>query len=96
VLTPRRPAQHSAITDPERRSCENFYGNLVWVIDGRGFRDNFDIYHLLPAPTPKSHRTWSGDPTMQGAARGIFFRLSESQAEFPDENITKATLRGGF
>lgn len=33
---------------------------------------------------------------MQGAARGLFFRLSEGQAEYPDETITKATMRGGF
>jgi competence protein CoiA len=37
--------QHSAMTDAERQSREAYYGNLVWVIDGRGFRDNFDIYH---------------------------------------------------
>ena len=27
--------QHSAMTDAERLSREAFYGNLVWVIDGR-------------------------------------------------------------
>lgn len=91
--------QHSAMTDAERRSREDFYGNLVWVIDGRGFRDNFDIYHLLPAPDAEIAQdlVWAkATRPMQGAARGIFFRLSESRAEFPDENITKATLRGGF
>jgi len=87
------------MTDAERRSREDFYGNLVWVIDGRGFRDNFDIYHLLPAPDAEIAQdlVWAkATRPMQGAARGIFFRLSESRAEFPDENITKATLRGGF
>ncbi|MER9306403.1 hypothetical protein [Mesorhizobium sp. M0496] len=34
------------MTDAERIARETFYGNL-WVIDGRGFRHNFDIYHLL-------------------------------------------------
>jgi competence protein CoiA len=38
------------MTDAERFSREDFYRNLLWVIDGRGFRANFDIYHLLPAP----------------------------------------------
>jgi len=91
--------QHSAMTDAERRSREDFYGNLVWVIDGRGFRDNFDIYHLLPAPHSEIAQdlVWvKATRQLQGAARGIFFRLSEGRAEFPNENITKATLRGGF
>jgi hypothetical protein len=91
--------QHSAMTDTERQSREAFYGNLVWVIDGRGFRDNFDIYHLLPDPDSEIARdlVWAkACRPMQGAARGLFFRLSEGQAEFPDETITKATMRGGF
>lgn len=91
--------QHSAMTDAERQSREDFYGNLVWVIDGRGFRDNFDIYHLLPAPDSQIAQdlVWcKASRTMRGAARGLFFRLSEGQAEFPDETITKATMRGGF
>jgi hypothetical protein len=91
--------QHSAIADAERQSREDFYGNLVWVIDGRGFRDNFDIYHLLPAPESEIAQdlVWcKASRPMQGAARGLFFRLSEGEAEFPDETITKATMRGGF
>jgi hypothetical protein len=91
--------QHSAMTDAERQSREAFYGNLVWVIDGRGFRDNFDVYHLLPDPASEVAQdlVWvKASRPMQGAARGIFFRLAEGRAEFPDEVITKATLRGGF
>lgn len=91
--------QHSPMTDAERQSREAFYGNLVWVIDGRGFRDNFDIYHLLPDPRSEVAQdlVWAeASRPMQGAARGLFFRLSESQAEFPEETITKATLRGGI
>lgn len=91
--------QHSAMTDAERQSREAFYGNLVWVIDGRGFRDNFDIYHLLPNPASEVAQdlVWvKASRPMQGAARGIFFRLSEGRSDFPGEEITKATLRGGF
>ena len=40
--------QHSNITDAERLSRESFHGNLVWVMDGSIFRQNFDIYHSLP------------------------------------------------
>lgn len=90
--------QHSAMTDAERQSREAFYGNLVWVIDGRGFRDNFDIYHLLPAPESEIARdiAWAkATRPMQGAAAGLFFRLSETQRDYPDRTITKATLTYG-
>ncbi|MFX1733918.1 CoiA-like domain protein [Paraburkholderia sp. A1RI_3L] len=89
--------QHSAMTDAERISREAFYGNLVWVIDGSGFRHNFDIYHPLPDPTSElAHDlVWvKATREMQGAARGIFFRLSECQKEYPD--ATKANLQGGL
>lgn len=42
--------QHSAMTDAERLSREAFYGNLIWIIDGKPFKANFDIYHELPDP----------------------------------------------
>jgi competence protein CoiA len=89
--------QHSSITDDERLSRETFYGNLVWVVDGRGFRKNFDIYHLLPAPTSDLAQdlVWAkATRPMQGATRGLFFRLSENLLD--DPNLTKATLKGGW
>lgn len=91
--------QHSAMTDAERESREGFYKNLVWVIDGRGFRDNFYLCHMLPAPTsaiaadlvwsPAAHR-------MEGANAGIFFRLSEMRRDNPGREITKATRGFGW
>ncbi len=90
--------QHSAMTDAERQSREAFYGNLVWVIDGRGFRDNFDIYHLLPDPRSEIAQdiVWSkATRPMRGAAGGLFFRLSETQIDYPERTITKATLTFG-
>jgi hypothetical protein len=89
--------QHSAMTDAERVSREEFYRNLVWVIDGRGFRDNFDIYHMLPDPKSElaSDLVWSkAKRHMNGANAGLFFRLSEALED--DPSITKATLRGGW
>lgn len=88
--------QHSAMTDAERISRENFYGNLVWLIDGRGFRQNFDIYHLLPDPRSEMAQDliWAkATRPLQGAARGLFFRLSECRAE--DPGVTRASIRGG-
>lgn len=73
--------QHSNMTDSERISREQFYGNLVWIIDGSGFRDNFDILHLLPDPLSSlaSDLVWfKGTRKMKGAARGLFWRLSEN------------------
>jgi len=73
--------QHSNMTDVERISREQFYGNLVWVIDGRGFEKNFDILHLLPDPDSDlaSDLVWfKGTRRMQGAACGLFWRLSEN------------------
>jgi hypothetical protein len=90
--------QHSAMTDLERQSREAFYANLVWVIDGRSFRDNFDIYHLLPDPDSDIAQdiVWAkASRPMQGAANGLFFRLSEGRRDYPEANITRATLRFG-
>lgn len=88
--------QHSAMTDAERLSREQFYRNLVWVIDARPFRHNFDIHHPLPAPESELAKdiVWAKSARgMDGANRGIFFRLSENLVD--DAALTKATLRGG-
>lgn len=89
--------QHSSMTDAERESREAFYQNLVWVIDGRGFRDKFDIYHILPNPNSELAQdlVWSkATRQMQGAAAGLFFSVSRNQDHYP--GATKATLRGGW
>jgi len=89
--------QHSQITDEERLSREHFYKNLVWVLDGKEFRRNFDLYHALPDPASEVAQdiVWlKATRSMKGAASGIFLRLSEGIIE--DLNATKATLRGGW
>lgn len=91
--------QHSAMTDAERISREDFYRNLIWIIDGRGFRKNFDIFHALPDPNSEvaSDVVWSkATRHKQGAANGLFFRLSEARQLFPDRHFTKATLDGEY
>lgn len=85
--------QHSAMSDAERISREQFYGNLVWIIDGRGFRSNFDLYHCLPHPASSlaEDLVWyKARRGLQGAANGIFMRLSENRAHYPA--VTKRTL----
>lgn len=85
--------QHSAMSDAERISREEFYGNLVWIIDGRGFRSNFDIYHPLPHPASSlaADLVWyKARRGLEGAAYGIFMRLSENLAHYPA--LTKRTV----
>lgn len=35
--------QHSSISCEEAREREQFYGNMIWIFDGREFIDRFDI-----------------------------------------------------
>ncbi|MGY4282023.1 competence protein CoiA [Bradyrhizobium sp. LM2.7] len=89
--------QHSAMTDAERHSRETFYGNLIWILDGKPFKANFDIYHELPDPRSEVARdiVWTkARRHMNGANAGLFFRVSECQREYPD--VTKARMRGGY
>lgn len=98
--------QHSSMTDAERTSREKFYQNLVWVVDGSGFHENFGIYHKLPTPNSEiakdliwdkrehSSKRRNYPPFKDDANRGYFFRLSEAQKENP--TITKAEVRSGW
>lgn len=89
--------QHSAMTDAERSARERFYGNLVWVIDGGGFKQNFDIYHLLPTPESDIAQdiVWSkAQRHMNGANAGLFFRWSEFLLEHPAAK--KSDVRFGY
>ena len=38
------------MTDSERESREAFYGNLIWIVDGRSFNNRFHIGWILPDP----------------------------------------------
>lgn len=89
--------QHSSMTDAERTAREGFYQNLVWVVDGRAFRHNFDIYHMLPDPKSvlSQDLVWAKAARhMHGANNGIYCRVSANLAHYP--GVTKTTLRGGF
>lgn len=89
--------QHSSITDAERLSREEFYGNLVWVLDGTSFSQNFDIYHMLPDPKSEMAKdiVWGkAQRHMHGANHGLFFRWSEAKEERPE--IAKKDVRFGI
>jgi competence protein CoiA len=69
------------MTDAERLSRESFYGNLVWIVDGSAFRENFDIFHMLPGPASEIAQdlVWfKVSRGQRGAASGMFWRLSEN------------------
>ena len=69
----------------------------MWVIDGSAFKDNFDIYHMLPNPESELAKdlVWSkAKRHMNGANNGLFFRVSEARED--DAAATKATVRGGW
>ena len=87
--------QHSSMPDTERLTREAFYGNLLWIVDGRAFRERFRIHHPLPDPTASvaedivwfpAHPNWRGDGT------GQFYRLSETRELHPGTPITKANV----
>lgn len=87
--------QHSPMSDKERVSREEFYNNLVWVVDGREFKKNFDIYHQLPNPKSdlaKDIIWYKAKRHYGGLNAGMFLRLTEIQEEIP--GVTKATLNG--
>lgn len=49
--------QHSSISLDELLARESFYGNMIWVVDGRSFQDRFTIYpNRLPIPFSELHR----------------------------------------
>ena len=91
--------QHSTITDWERESREEFYGNLIWILDGRSFRNSFHLGWMLPDPKANGFEdaVWFRQP--QNAARRSmnsadtatpFWRISEERKHYPDltrENI---------
>lgn len=83
--------QHSSMTDAERVSRESFYKNLVWVIDGKPFLANFDIYPMLPNPMSDLAQDlvwYKAKRHKNGANRGIFFHISANRG------TTKTTLSG--
>jgi len=88
--------QHSAMTDAERLSREAFYQNMVWVIDGTPFKQNFDFYHCLPDPKSEVAQDllwFKAKRHMHGSNSGIFMRMSEVKEHDPD--VERTTWKGG-
>ncbi|MBL3576012.1 competence protein CoiA [Rhodovulum sulfidophilum] len=76
--------QHSAMSDAERHSRENFYQNLIWVVDGLPFKKNFEINHILPSPDDGFAKDLAWFPP--GVHGGLFYRRSEHPEAQGDGN----------
>lgn len=42
--------QNSSISYEEIESRNNFYKNIIWIVNGENFRERFFLLHLLPDP----------------------------------------------
>ncbi|MFH7030020.1 MAG: competence protein CoiA [Heteroscytonema crispum UTEX LB 1556] len=42
--------QNSPMSEEELHSRESFYGNMIWIVNGEKFRNNFTILDRLPKP----------------------------------------------
>ena len=91
--------QHSTMTDGERESREAFYGNLIWIVDGRSFSNRFHLGWLLPDPAANAFAdiVWFQQPRdafrhSSESADWVspFWRISRERKHFPD--LTKENI----
>lgn len=76
--------QHSPLRDDELAAREAFYGNLVWVLDGRPFATNFEIHHILPdpaSPIAQDMVWYKAEVGQYGTHGGLYCLRSEIEAE---------------
>jgi len=93
--------QHSTMTDQERDSRESFYRELLWIVDGRGFRKSFELGRMLPDPSIEGWEdiVWFAGPRgpFPGCRKEIeasvplFWRISESAQWHP--GLSKANFQ---
>lgn len=96
--------QHSTMTDQERESRELFYPELIWIVDGRGFRSSFELGRMLPDPGLAGwddiiwfqgpRRAFPGCPKEIEASVPLFWRISEAAQRRP--GLNKANFRSVF
>lgn len=91
--------QHSTMTDCERKSREAFYGNLVWIVDGRAFRKNVHLGWMLPDPSADGFEdvVWFHQPKeairrspQSSESVGPFWRISDERKTYP--SLTKENI----
>jgi competence protein CoiA len=79
--------QNSAMSPDELQAREQFYGNMVWVVNGRPFIDHFFILGRLP-----SHEAcWTRDivffPQRHDIHGRCFWRKSENPGHIPGDLV---------
>ena len=87
--------QHSTMSDRERAAREAFYENLLWIVDGKRFQTNFDIFHMLPHPKSllAADLVWyKARRGKWGSTHGLFWRLSETRRRHPDKRVSKTNV----
>lgn len=91
--------QHSPMTDRERESREEFYENLIWIVDGRSFRNRFHLGWMLPDPIASGFEDciWFQQPgdAIRRSARSrdrvsSYWRISEERKHYP--SLTRANI----
>lgn len=78
--------QNSSISYAEIQSRNNFYKNIIWIVNGEHFRERFFILHQLPNPDSKE----MDDIRIQFDGHKdhypVFFRVSENE---PDATMVR-------
>ncbi|MYA17632.1 MAG: CoiA-like domain protein [Gemmatimonadales bacterium] len=92
--------QHSALSDEEREARERFYGNLIWILDGRPFRKSFELGWMLPDPESSGFEDIVWGPYVRNRYRSFprnydrpphaFWLISEAARDYP--GLTKANI----
>lgn len=89
--------QHSSLSDAERISREDFYQNLVWVVDGRPFQRSFRLGHILPDPDSELGKDliwYKAKGRTCEAANAMFFRISTNRKSYPA--LSKTNMPDGL
>lgn len=70
--------QNSPMPSDELHAREQFYGKLVWIVNGSSFRNNFHILHALPDPACDFVRDIVFLPRRYNHQGKLFYRKSEN------------------
>jgi len=75
--------QNSPISTDELNSREEFYKNLIWIVNGQAFKNSFHILHRLPNPKAEFVQDIAFMDSKKDDLGKLFYRYSEN-----DENAT--------
>lgn len=73
--------QNSPISVEELNSREDFYGNMIWIVNGKSFRKNFYILHKLPNPKAEFVKDIAFKDRKKNDRGKLFYRYSENEKD---------------